>query len=175
MKKTAALLIAAVAFCASAEAAPRKGAEKLEDGLYLGLLWPLKGKTSSSYGKRIDPLSTDILKHHSGLDLAAPQGTEVAAARAGQITFAGFRGDYGNLVIIRHSDEMETRYGHLSSIKVKKGAFVRPGQVLGTVGSTGRSTGYHLHFEVRISGRAADPSKWLVPYGFMMPLQTAPH
>ncbi|MDR1979216.1 MAG: M23 family metallopeptidase [Synergistaceae bacterium] len=135
----------------------------------MGFLWPLRGETSSSYGKRTDPIDGQIVRHHAGVDLAAPRGTWVAASRGGQVTFAGPREGYGNLVILRHSDDMETRYGHLSSIKVKKGAFASPGQILGTVGSTGRSTGHHLHFEIRVSGRAVDPLKWLVPYGFMMP------
>jgi murein DD-endopeptidase MepM/ murein hydrolase activator NlpD len=147
----------------------KQGAAKLEEGLFVGFLWPLYGETSSPYGNRADPIDGRIVRHHAGVDLAAPKGAWVAASRAGQVIFAGSRGNYGNLVILRHSDDMETRYGHLSSIKVKKGAFVRPGQVVGVVGSTGRSTGYHLHFEVRISGRGVDPLKWLVPYGFMMP------
>jgi murein DD-endopeptidase MepM/ murein hydrolase activator NlpD len=147
----------------------KQGAIELEEGLFVGFLWPLYGKTSSSYGSRADPIDRGIVRHHAGIDLAAPRGTRVAASRAGRVVFAGSRERYGNLVILRHSGDMETRYGHLSSIKVKKDAFVGPGQVLGKVGGTGRSTGSHLHFEIRVSGRAADPLKWLVPYGFMMP------
>jgi murein DD-endopeptidase MepM/ murein hydrolase activator NlpD len=147
----------------------KQGVTKLEEGLFVGFLWPLYGETSSSYGSRVDPIDGGITRHHAGVDLAAPKGTGVAASRAGRVVFAGFREKYGNLVILRHSNDMETRYGHLSSIKVKKGAFVRPGQALGKVGSTGRSTGNHLHFEIRVSGQAVDPLKWLVPYGFMMP------
>ena len=152
-----------------AEGSYTEGAVKLEEGLFIGFLWPLRGQVSSFYGNRSDPISLDIVKHHAGLDIAAPIGTYVTASRAGQVLFAGTDGNYGNLVTLRHVDELETRYGHLSEIKVKKGAFVSPGQILGTVGSTGRSTGYHLHFEVRKAGRVLDPLKWLVPYGFMMP------
>lgn len=156
-------------------AAPRQqGAVKLEDGVIVGFLWPLRGETSSSWGKRTDPISADIERHHSGLDLAAPEGTRVAASRAGRVTFAGTGGSYGNTVIIRHSKDTETLYGHLSAIRVKKNAFVQPGQVLGTVGSTGRSTGYHLHFEIRVGGQAVDPMKWLVPPGYMMPPREIP-
>ena len=153
---------------------PKQGVVKLEEGLFLGFLWPLRGQTSSSYGKRIDPISTDILKHLAGLDIAASGGMWVTASRAGRVIVAGASGGYGKLVTLSHPNETETRYGHLSSIKVKKGAFVRPGQVLGTVGNSGRSTGYHLHFEVRVKGLPVDPTKWLVPYGFMMPLREPP-
>jgi murein DD-endopeptidase MepM/ murein hydrolase activator NlpD len=146
-----------------------QGAVKLEEGLFVGFLWPLRGNTSSVYGKRADPISSDLVRRHAGVDIAAPEGTQVAAARGGQVVFTGTRGGYGQLVILRHAEEMETRYGHLSSIAVKKDSFVRPGQVLGLVGNTGRSTGCHLHFEVRVSGQPVDPLKWLVPYGFMMP------
>ena len=151
----------------------KKGAFKAEDGLYIGFLWPLRGSASSPYGMRRDPISGDIVKHHAGLDIAAPGGTQVVASRAGRVTFAGTRDEYGKLVILSHANDMETRYGHLSSLRVKQGHFVRPGQVLGTVGHTGRSTGNHLHFEIRESGRVADPMKWLVPYGYMMPLREA--
>ncbi|MDR2179365.1 MAG: M23 family metallopeptidase [Synergistaceae bacterium] len=147
----------------------KQGAIKLEEGLFVGFLWPLYGEASSPYGTRVDPIDRGIRRHHAGVDLSASSGTRVAASRGGRVIFAGSRKNYGNLVILRHPDDMETRYGHLSAIEVKKGAFVGPGQVLGMVGSTGRSTGSHLHFEVRVSGRAVDPLKWLVPYGFMMP------
>jgi murein DD-endopeptidase MepM/ murein hydrolase activator NlpD len=69
----------------------KQGMVKLEEGLYVGFLWPLRGETSSNYGKRIDPISADIVRHHSGVDLAAPRGAWVAASRAGQVSFAGSR------------------------------------------------------------------------------------
>ena len=156
----------------SESAETRQGAVKVEEGLYIGFLWPLRGNASSPYGMRLDPLG-DVVKNHTGLDIAAPGGTHVVASRAGRVTFAGTRGGYGKLVILSHADNMETRYGHLSSFNVKEGHFVRPGQMLGTVGGTGRSTGNHLHFEVRVNGRVDDPMKWLVPYGYMMPLKQA--
>ena len=152
-------------------AEPKKGAVKVEEGFFIGFLWPLRGNSNSPYGTRRDPISGDIVKHHSGLDIDAVGGTQVVASRAGRVTFAGTRGGYGRLVILSHANDIETRYGHLSSFKVKEGHFVRPGQVIGAVGDTGRSTGDHLHFEVRVSGRADDPMKWLVPYGYMMPLK----
>ena len=152
-------------------AKPKEGAFKVGEGLYIGFLWPLRVSASSQFGTRHDPISTDIVKHHVGLDIAVPGGTHVVASHAGRVTFAGTRGGYGKLVILSHANDMETRYGHLSALKVKQGHFVRPGQVLGTVGDTGRSTGNHLHFEIRESGHAVDPMKWLVPYGYMMPLK----
>jgi murein DD-endopeptidase MepM/ murein hydrolase activator NlpD len=164
-----AFLILFAGLCASAQ--PGKGAVKVEEGLFLGFLWPLRGNANSPYGMRRDPISGDIVRHHSGIDIAAPGGAHVVASRAGRVTFADTRGGYGKLVILSHAGDMETRYGHLSSFKVKEGHFVRPGQALGTVGDTGRSTGNHLHFEIRVSGRADDPIKWLVPYGYMMPLK----
>ena len=156
---------------ASWSAGPKNGAVEAEEGLFIGFLWPLRGNASSPYGMRRDPISGDIVKHHAGLDIAAPGGAQVAASRAGRVIFAGTRDNYGKLVVLSHNDDMETRYGHLSSFKVKQGDFVRPGQVLGAVGDTGRSTGNHIHFEIRKSGCAVDPIKWLVPYGYMMPLK----
>ena len=166
-----AFIISITEQCEPAEAKSRQGVVKVEEGFYLGFLWPLRGNGSSPYGMRRDPLDGDIVKHHAGLDIAASGMAQVVASRAGRVIFAGLLGNYGKLVIVRHSGDMETRYGHLSSIKVKEGHFVRPGQELGTVGSTGRSTGGHLHFEVRVSGRTVNPMKWLVPYGYMMPLR----
>ena len=162
-----------IGLCAPGSPEPRQGAVKMEEGFYLGFLWPLRGSTSSQYGMRRNPFGGDIVRHHAGIDIAAPGGTRVVASRAGRVTFAGTRGGYGKLVILSHANDMETRYGHLSSINVKEGHFVRPGQVLGAVGTTGRSTGNHLHFEIRKSGRAVNPMRWLVPYGHMMPLRQA--
>jgi murein DD-endopeptidase MepM/ murein hydrolase activator NlpD len=107
--------------------------------------------------------------YNAGVDIAAPIGTTVKASRAGQVVFAGVKGGYGNLVILRHANGLETRYGHLDSFRVKKGMIVPPSQALGTVGSTGRSTGAHLHFEVRLAGRPIDPAKCFVPYGHGIP------
>lgn len=176
-KSTISAALATLLFLGTSVAGPvfsaprQEGAVRLEDGLFVGFLWPLRGSTSSSWGKRTDPVSADVVRHHSGLDIAAPGGTWVTASRGGRVTFAGSGNDYGIFVVVRHADDMETLYGHLGSLRIKKDAFVRPGQVLGTVGSTGRSTGCHLHFEIRIRGRPVDPMKWLVPPGYMMPLR----
>jgi murein DD-endopeptidase MepM/ murein hydrolase activator NlpD len=98
---------------------------------------------------------------HEGIDIGVPTGTPVVAAAAGQVIHAGWLGGYGNLVVIDHGGNLATAYGHQSSIAVSCGQSVSQGQVIGYVGSTGRSTGPHLHFEVRINGGAVDPYGYL--------------
>jgi murein DD-endopeptidase MepM/ murein hydrolase activator NlpD len=124
------------------------------------LLSPIAGRVTSSYGKRSDPF-TGAPEFHAGLDLAAPLGTPVRAAASGTVEFSGRRGDAGNLVEIAHADGTRTRYAHLDSTKVQAGETVRAGQVLGAVGSTGRSTGPHLHFAVERAGQLVDPKPLL--------------
>ncbi len=117
---------------------------------------PLKGRVSSGFGVRHDPLHGRI-RRHTGVDIAAAQGTPIAAAAAGKVVFAGRRGGYGNLVEIEHADGQRTRYAHTARMLVKVGDEVKPGQAIATVGSTGRSTGPHLHFEVKKDGARIDP------------------
>ncbi len=117
---------------------------------------PLKGRVSSGFGARHDPLRGGI-RRHTGVDIAAPSGTPIAAAAAGKVVFAGRRGGYGNLVEIEHADGQRTRYAHTARLLVKVGDEVKPGQAIATVGSTGRSTGPHLHFEVKKDGARIDP------------------
>ena len=121
---------------------------------------PAPGRYSSGFGPRVDPMG-DGHGFHSGLDIAAPTGTPVVAAAAGEVTHAGPAGTYGNMIAVRHADGSETRYAHLSEVGVKVGDRVAPGAALGEVGSTGRSTGPHLHFEVRQAGKAVDPRPFL--------------
>jgi murein DD-endopeptidase MepM/ murein hydrolase activator NlpD len=121
---------------------------------------PVAGRTASSYGERLDPIH-HTRSVHPGCDLAAPTGTRVAAAAAGEVVHAGPAGTYGNLVRIRHADGFETRYAHLSRVDVKAGDRVELGQPIGAVGSTGHSTGPHLHFEIRKQGKALDPTPYL--------------
>lgn len=113
-------------------------------------------RISSGFGYRNDPLGKGR-RMHAGVDLAAPRGTPVHVPRDGVVRFAGVQGGYGNLVIVDHGDGLETRYAHLDSIAVASGDVVRNGKTLGAIGSTGRSTGNHLHFETRREGRALDP------------------
>jgi len=94
---------------------------------------------------------------HEGIDIVVPYGTPVRSAGDGVVSYAGYAPGYGNLVIVRHSGDVETWYGHLSRISVKVGQSVKKGAQLGRAGSTGHSTGPHLHFEVRVKGRSVDP------------------
>lgn len=115
---------------------------------------PVLGKNwlSSRFGMRRDPL-TGRRAFHSGYDYAARRGTPVVAGATGLVTYAGRLGNYGNAIRIRHGEGVSTLYGHLRAMHVKPGRYVRRGEVIGEVGSTGRSTGPHLHYEVRINNR----------------------
>ena len=122
-------------------------------------LWPLEGRISSAFGWR--SISVAGNRFHGGIDIAAPTGTPVRSARGGVVTRAGWVGAYGFLVIVEHGAGWETRYAHLSRIDVTLGQRVSQGAVVGLVGSTGASTGPHLHFEVRREGQALDPLAFL--------------
>lgn len=115
-------------------------------------------RISSRFGSRMHPV-TKVKRFHEGLDLAKPWGTPVYPSRSGVVIEAGWHGGYGQIIVIRHSDGFTTRYGHLSKINVKLGQTVQRGRtMIGRVGSTGLSTGPHLHFEVRDrAGRAVNP------------------
>ena len=121
---------------------------------------PLTGRISSEFGTRFHPLDRKM-KFHGGIDIAVPTGTRVSAAAEGTVAFAGRKGGYGNVVIIEHPDGRETRYAHLASISVAAGDPVAGGQPIAFSGSTGKSTGPHLHFEMREHGRAVDPTRIL--------------
>jgi murein DD-endopeptidase MepM/ murein hydrolase activator NlpD len=124
------------------------------------LVLPVAGRPSSGYGMRNDPIKHAAILH-PGFDLAAPTGTAVGAAAGGTVVHAGPAGTYGNLVTVRHPNGYETRYAHLSAVTVHAGDHVEPGQQLGNVGTTGYSTGPHLHFEVRHEGQTIDPAPLL--------------
>ena len=124
-------------------------------------VFPVPGESAGSpFGIRSDPFTGEP-RMHKGVDVGAPMGTPIVAAQAGTVTFAGEWGSYGNIVIIDHGDGVETRYAHQSQVGVAAGDRVEAGQAIGAVGSTGRSTGPHLHFEVRVDGEAIDPVEWL--------------
>ena len=115
---------------------------------------------SSPFGMRVDPfLGRPAI--HTGIDLRGEIGEPVHATATGRVTIAGRDGGYGNMVEIDHGGGLSTRYGHLSKILVKPGQLVRIGETIGLIGSTGRSTGPHLHYETRINGEAVDPQKFL--------------
>ena len=123
-------------------------------------VWPVSGRISSEFGHRLDPF-TGAHRHHGGLDIAAPEGSAIMAARAGRVTFSGTRVGYGKLVIVAHSDGSESRYAHCSSLIASEGDVVRAGEPIAAVGASGRATGPHLHFEVREGGQTVDPSVWI--------------
>jgi murein DD-endopeptidase MepM/ murein hydrolase activator NlpD len=124
---------------------------------------PVAAPLSSHFGWRADPFHGQA-RFHRGVDIAAAYGREVPAAGTGDVVFAGEDGGYGNTVVIQHAGGVRTRYAHLSSVQVAAGQQVGEGAVIGRVGSTGRSTGPHLHFEVLQDGHPVDPERAAVRY-----------
>jgi len=122
--------------------------------------WPTWGRVSSNFGWRKDPF-TGLRAWHTGVDIAAPLGRNVVSTAEGKVVFAGWNGNYGKCVIVRHQFGYETVYGHLSQILVRVGDQVKKNQIIGKVGSTGRSTGPHLHYEVRRYGKVINPWPYL--------------
>jgi murein DD-endopeptidase MepM/ murein hydrolase activator NlpD len=139
---------------------------KSGDGRYAGgrLLMPVHGWKSSDYGERYDPYYR-VWQLHAGTDFAAPGGMPIHAAAAGHVIRAGWNGGYGNYTCISHGRlggvSFQTCYGHQSAILVRVGEYVRRGEVIGRVGTTGASTGYHLHFETRFDGVPRNPLPYL--------------
>ena len=142
------------------EVAPPRAIESSKSVENNNLQMPVNGRISSNFGNRFHPIDK-VVKFHDGIDIAAPKGTAVTAAADGIVTFAGPRKGYGNLVIIKHADGKETRYGHADKILAKEGDQVKVGESIATVGSTGKSTGPHVHFEVRENGQSVNPRKFL--------------
>lgn len=118
------------------------------------------GWVSSAYGKRVDPFNGQMA-WHAGVDFAGRDGSEVVAVASGVVTYADKRHGYGKMVEINHGDGYVTRYGHHASLAVTTGDIVKKGQVIGTMGSSGRSTGPHVHFEVLKNGRHVDPKAYV--------------
>jgi murein DD-endopeptidase MepM/ murein hydrolase activator NlpD len=125
-------------------------------------IWPVAGWLSSAFGGRADPFNGSA-DFHPGLDISANRGTPVFATADGTVQAAKYSGNYGNAVLIDHGFGIATRFAHLSGFAVRAGQQVRRGQVVGYVGSTGRATSSHLHYEILLNGRAVNP----------MPLLTA--
>jgi murein DD-endopeptidase MepM/ murein hydrolase activator NlpD len=117
---------------------------------------PVNGRQTSGFGNRFHPI-LGYERFHAGLDLAATAGTPIVAAADGKVVSAGWAGGYGRAVAIVHAGGIETKYGHMSRIAAYAGEFVHRGDVIGYVGSSGLSTGPHLHFEVRKNGRPVNP------------------
>ncbi len=126
---------------------------------------------SSGFGYRTDPF-TGSGAMHAGLDFMGPVGTPILAAAEGRVVFAGFNGGYGNAIEIRHANGLVTRYAHLSGLNVRRGQMVERAVQIGRMGSTGRSTGSHLHFEVRLNGQAINPRKFLEANPDVLKVQT---
>lgn len=127
------------------------------------LALPANGRISSFFGYRKVTLNNGTVEAgiHKGIDIAVPMGTKIGAAMSGEVEFVGVQEGYGNVIILKHSNGLETLYGHCSKIEVNKGQKVNTGDEIGKAGSTGRSTGPHIHFEVRSNGAAVDPLKYL--------------
>lgn len=122
--------------------------------LGMNLVRPVSGVVTSRYGYRWG--ST-----HTGLDIGAPSGTAIKAAAGGTVTFSGWKGSYGKMIVISHGNGIQTYYAHCSSLLVSSGQTVSAGQVIAKVGSTGRSTGPHLHFEIRVNGSSINPQSYI--------------
>jgi murein DD-endopeptidase MepM/ murein hydrolase activator NlpD len=120
----------------------------------VGLIWPLRGRVTSEYGQRWGRL-------HAGIDIAAGTGTPIHAAKGGEVVFAGVMNGYGNCIVINHGGGLSTLYAHQSRLAARDGQDVDQGQVIGYVGSTGHSTGPHLHFETRVNGSPQNPRRYL--------------
>ena len=123
-------------------------------------IWPVIGWLSSAFGSRQDPINGGA-DFHPGLDISAEYGTPVKATADGTIETAGWMGDYGNMILVKHGYGMSTKYGHLSRIVVSAGQTVHRGQIIGYVGATGRTTGAHLHYEILLNGERINPLKLL--------------
>ncbi|MFZ0479043.1 MAG: M23 family metallopeptidase [Terriglobales bacterium] len=123
-------------------------------------LWPVEGQITGSFGERIDPFNGEGA-FHSGVDISAAVGSTVIAPADGVVTFADFMSGYGRAVMIDHGHGISTRYGHLASFAVTAGQYIHRGDTIGYVGLSGRSTGPHLHYEVRINDTPVNPYKYL--------------
>ncbi|NRF38685.1 M23 family metallopeptidase [Pedobacter foliorum] len=123
--------------------------------------YPHFGAITSGYGHRENPFSGQNIETHKGLDIKGKQGELVKSTASGKVTYAGRRGGYGNCIVINHGNGFETYYGHLSRILISQGEQVKAGENIGKIGSTGRSTGPHLHYEIHKNGKIINPRSFL--------------
>ncbi|MDR2803241.1 MAG: M23 family metallopeptidase [Treponema sp.] len=119
-------------------------------------IWPVRGRITSPYGYRYNPITAQR-GFHAGIDISANTGVPIKAAMAGRVTWAGYNDIFGKFVVISHHSNYRTLYGHMSVIRTEAGAYVRTGQIIGDVGNTGQSTGSHLHFQVYKKGVTVNP------------------
>jgi murein DD-endopeptidase MepM/ murein hydrolase activator NlpD len=123
--------------------------------------YPLEGRITSSFGFRSNPFGGNGRESHKGLDISAPHGSPVKSTADGIVVYAGYKGDLGNVVIISHGEDFQTYYGHLSEIIVKVGQELKASTIVGKVGSTGRSTGPHLHYEIHKNNKRINPKTFI--------------
>ncbi|HUD93783.1 M23 family metallopeptidase [Sphingobium sp.] len=128
---------------------------------------------TSNFGVRSDPFNGGA-RMHKGIDIPGPMGTPIYATADGVVSRAGWASGYGNLVQITHGSGMETRYGHMSKLLVAANSYVKRGQLIGLMGSTGRSTGSHLHYEVRVDGAAINPIPFVAGPDYLVAMNTKP-
>lgn len=123
-------------------------------------LWPARGRVTSGFGTRKIPYRSGY-QFHTGVDIAGSHGSQIRAAANGEVTFSGYRGSLGNLIIIDHGYGYETYYAHLADIKVRKGDKVEKGETIASMGASGRTTGTHLHYEVHYKGSPVNPMRYM--------------
>ena len=146
-----------VTYVASVSSGNVSGTSTKKVSLGISLIRPISGVITSRFGSRESIRSSG----HRGLDIAAPTGTAIKAAAAGTVTTAGYSGSYGNMIILSHGNGVQTVYAHCSQLNVSAGQKVSQGQIIGKVGSTGRSTGPHLHLEIRVNGVLYNPQNYV--------------
>lgn len=137
--------------------------EKTSNPRFLPTIWAHLGKINNEFGFRRNPFGGRSYEFHAGMDIDGESGDMLVATANGTVVKAGWQGGYGNLIEIDHGNGLVTRYGHLSRVEVKVGDIIQRGQLIGLIGSTGRSTGPHLHYELRLDNKAVNPRRFLPP------------
>jgi murein DD-endopeptidase MepM/ murein hydrolase activator NlpD len=137
--------------------------EKTSNPRFLPTIWAHLGKINNEFGFRRNPFGGRSYEFHAGMDIDGEKGDMLVAPANGVVLKAGWQGGYGNLIEIDHGNGLTTRYGHLSKLEVKIGDTIQRGQLIGLIGSTGRSTGPHLHYELRLDDKAINPRRFLPP------------
>lgn len=137
--------------------------ERTSNPRFLPTIWAHLGKINNEFGFRRNPFGGRSYEFHAGMDIDGEKGDMLVAPANGVVVKAGWQGGYGNLIEIDHGNGLTTRYGHLSQLKVKEGDTIQRGQLIGLIGSTGRSTGPHLHYELRLDDKAINPRRFLPP------------
>ena len=133
------------------------------DAAFVPSMWAHLGKINNEFGFRRNPFGGRTYEFHPGMDIDGEKGDDVLAPANGTVIKAGGQGGYGNMIEIDHGNGLTTRYGHLSKIEVQVGDAIQRGQLIGLIGSTGRSTGPHLHYEIRLNDKAINPRRFLPP------------